>query len=188
LWRTTDDIAPYVESIYAIGFGQAGLERYAGPGRWNDTDMLEIGNRDLSLDENRLHFSLWCLLAAPLMAGNDLTTMSEETRGVLVNREVIAIDQDALGIQAHRVYSDGPVEVWAKPLTNGDIAVGLFAKGDSSEQISVSLRELGLSDRAALRDLWLHRDLGAVEGRIEVTANPHGVVLLRVHPETETLR
>lgn len=183
LWRTTDDIAPYVESIYAIGFGQAGMERYAGPGHWNDPDMLEIGNRDLSLDENRLHMSLWAMLAAPLMAGNNLATMSDATRGVLTNREVIAIDQDSLGRQGSRVFTEGPVEVWSRPLANGDLAVALFDKGDSAESIHLTLRELGSSDRVRIRDLWQQKDLGIAEGTLTTTAPAHGVVLLRLHPE-----
>jgi alpha-galactosidase len=187
LWRTTDDIAPYVESIYAIGFGQSGLERFSGPGHWNDPDMLEIGNRDLSLDENRSHMSLWCLLAAPLMAGNDLTHMSTEALHVFTNREVIAVDQDLLGVQAHRISADGPLEVWLRPLSSGDFAVGIFNKGDSSLNATLTMRELGIRDHVRVRDLWLQHDLGMVEDKLETSTASHGVTLLRIHPELDLL-
>jgi len=182
LWRTTGDIAPYFESILAIGFGQAGMERFAGPGHWNDPDMLEIGNGRIAEDVSRFHQSLWCLLSAPLMAGNDLSTMTDSTREILTNHEVIAIDQDPIGVQAHRIYADGPIEVWMKPLADGDVAVGLFDKGNSPAQASVSLRELGLPENAHLRDLWQHADAGIAHRSITEMVRPHGVVLLRVKP------
>jgi alpha-galactosidase len=182
LWRTTGDIAPYLESVVAIGFGQAGLERFSGPGHWNDPDMLEIGNERIMGDLSQFHLSLWCLLSAPLMAGNDLSTMSDATREILTNREVLAIDQDPEGAQAHRVYADGPIEVWAKPLAGGDIAVGIFNKGNSAEQATVSLRELGLPDSVGVRDLWQHADSGTVNRVLTASPRPHGVVLLRIKP------
>jgi alpha-galactosidase len=115
LWRTTGDIQPYWQSIYSILNEQAGLAKYAGPGHWNDPDMLEVGNGRLSLAENRAHFSMWAMLAAPLLAGNDLPNMTPEVRAILTNRDVIAIDQDRLGHEATRVYSDGEVDVWTRP-------------------------------------------------------------------------
>jgi alpha-galactosidase len=183
LWRTTGDIAPYFESILAIGFGQAGLERFAGPGHWNDPDMLEIGNGRIATTEiSQFHMSLWCLLSAPLMAGNDLATMTDSTREVLTNREVIALDQDALGIQGRRVYSDGPIEVWTKPLMGGDIAIGIFNKGESTVQATVLFREIGLPKIARIRDLWHHTDSGLVKDALTASPQPHGVVLLRAKP------
>ena len=114
LWRTTGDIEPHWESVYAILEQQEGLAAYAGPGHWNDPDMLEVGNGKLSLAENRAHFSMWAMLAAPLLAGNDLPNMKPEINAILTNRDVIAIDQDALGKQARHIYSNGEVEVWAR--------------------------------------------------------------------------
>jgi len=102
-----------------IGFGQSGLENLAGPGQWNDLDMLEIGNGGMSDNEYRLHMTLWCLLAAPLIAGNDLTVLTPQTLEILTNPEVIAVDQDPAGIQGHRVWQEGPLEIWMKPLADG---------------------------------------------------------------------
>ncbi len=131
LWRTTGDINPTWDRMTLIGFSQAGLAKYAGPGHWNDPDMLEVGNGKLTLDENRTHMSLWAMLAAPLLAGNDLSQMKPETAAILTNREVIAIDQDPLGKQGDRVSAVGPVEIWAKPLKGGDKAVALFNRDDT---------------------------------------------------------
>ena len=126
LWRTQGDIEANMDSISRIGRAQAGLERYAGPGHWNDPDMLEVGNGKLSPAANRLHMAMWAMLAAPLIAGNNLTQMSPDTLSVLTNREILALSQDRLGKQAHRVYAEGPIEVWARPLADGSTAVALF--------------------------------------------------------------
>ena len=112
MWRTTGDIGDRYNSMILIGFGQNGLEKYAGPGHWNDPDMLEIGNGGMTDDEYRTHMTLWCILAAPLFAGNDLTKMSQTTLELLTNPEVIAIDQDAAGIQGRRAWQEGPTEIW----------------------------------------------------------------------------
>src|SRR6185437_15413300 len=106
--------------------GEAGLAAYAGAGHWNDPDSLEVGNGTMTLDEARTNFSLWAILAAPLIAGNDLATMTPEIRSILLNKEVIAVDQDSLGKQGDRAYETGPLEVWSKRLAGGDLAVGLF--------------------------------------------------------------
>ncbi|HKR27693.1 MAG TPA: glycoside hydrolase family 27 protein [Acidobacteriaceae bacterium] len=111
MWRTSGDISDNYASITANGFGEAGLARFAGPGHWNDPDFLEVGNGKLTPDESRTNFSLWALLAAPLIAGNDLTNMTPETKGILLDKEVIAIDQDSLGKQGDRSYQTGPLEV-----------------------------------------------------------------------------
>ena len=129
LWRTTGDIQPYWQSIYSILNEQAGLARYAGPGHWNDPDMLEVGNGRLSLAENRTHFSMWAMLAAPLLAGNDLPNMTPEVRAILTNRDVIAIDQDRLGREATRAYSDGEVDVWTRHLSGGAMAIAVINAG-----------------------------------------------------------
>ena len=153
LWRTTGDINPTWDRMTLIGFSQAGLSKYAGPGHWNDPDMLEVGNGKLTLDENRLHMSLWAMLAAPLLAGNDLSKMPPETAAILTNHEVIAIDQDELGKQGDRVSAVGPVEIWAKPLKGGDKAVALFNRDDTPLPVTVKFSDLGLKERKSARHL-----------------------------------
>jgi alpha-galactosidase len=181
LWRTTDDIKPNIESIISLGFGQQhGLERFAGPGHWNDPDMLEVGNGRLSLDENRLHMSLWCLLSAPLLAGNDLSQVKPEILEILTNPEVVALDQDLLGVQGHRVWQEGPIDVWVKPLADGGRAVGLFNKGESVNEVTVLLRELGIADGVQVRDLWARRDLDTVRNSFTAKVPRHGVVLVKM--------
>jgi alpha-galactosidase len=162
-----------------IGFGQDGRERVAGPGHWNDPDMLEIGNGGMTDAEYRTHFSLWSMLAAPLVAGNDVRAMTPEIREILTNREVIAIDQDKLGAQGFRVRKDGDLEVWKKPLSEG-IAVALFNRGAQAARTTVKWTELGVTPaRSTVRDLWAHEDVSAgAELAADVPA--HGVVLLRV--------
>jgi alpha-galactosidase len=184
LWRTTGDIEDNYASMSGIGFGQAGLSRFAGPGHWNDPDMLEIGNGGMTPDEYRSHMSLWSLLSAPLLAGNDIPAMTQITRDILLNREVIALDQDALGRQGDRVYTEGPLEVWSKPLADGSLAVGIFSRWRMPLTLDVPLTRLGLSASAPIhaRDLWKHADLPPVTGSIHAQIPPHGVVLLRLHP------
>ena len=179
LWRTTGDINPTWDRMTLIGFSQAGLSKYAGPGHWNDPDMLEVGNGKLTLDENRLHMSLWAMLAAPLLAGNDLSKMPPETAAILTNHEVIAIDQDELGKQGDRVSAVGPVEIWAKPLKGGDKAVALFNRDDTPLPVTVKFSDLGLKTAKA-RDIWQAKDLGKLEGSYTATVPRHGVVLLRL--------
>jgi alpha-galactosidase len=140
LWRTTGDISDNYDRMSVIGFAQAGLEHFAGPGHWNDPDMLEVGNGKMTGDEYRTHMSLWAMLAAPLLAGNDLSRMSDETKSILMNRDVIAIDQDALGIQGTRDGALGPEEVWSKPLKDG-LAIALFNRGESALPMTLSLKK-----------------------------------------------
>jgi alpha-galactosidase len=180
LWRTTGDIKANWDRMTLIGFSQAGLSKYAGPGHWNDPDMLEVGNGTLTLDENRVHMSLWALLAAPLLAGNDLSQMPAETASILTNREVIAIDQDPLGKQGDRVSEVGPVEIWAKPLSGGDKAVALFNRNDTALPITVKLSDVGFAKGAKARDIWQAKDLGKIEGSYTANVPRHGVVLLRL--------
>jgi alpha-galactosidase len=181
LWRTTNDIKPSMEFIVSLGFGQQhGLERFAGPGHWNDPDMLEVGNGRLSPDENRLHMSLWCMLAAPLLAGNDLSQMKPDVLEILTNPEVVALDQDPLGVQGHRVWQEGPIDVWVKPLADGGRAVGLFNKGESVNEVTVQLRELGVADGARVRDLWAKQDLGTARNSFTAKVPRHGVVLVKM--------
>jgi len=180
LWRTTDDISDKWKSMESIGFNQNGLEKYAGPGHWNDPDMLEVGNGGMTATEYRTHLSLWCLLAAPLLAGNDLRGMPPETLAILTNREAIAIDQDTLGKQGYRVAQDGSSEVWAKPLAGGAWAVGLFNRGPETAKVTVHWKDIGLSGRRRVRDLWAHRDRGNQKDQFWYEVPSHGVVLLRV--------
>src|SRR5260370_16542417 len=126
LWRTTGDINDHYARMEEIGFGQAGLARFAAPGHWNDAEMLEVGNGGMSSDECRMHMSLWAILAAPLLAGNDLSTMTPETVGLLTNKEVIAIDQDRAGRQGDRVSAVGPIEIWLRSLPDGSKSGGSF--------------------------------------------------------------
>ena len=127
-----------------IGFAQGPLAQYAGPGHWNDPDMLEVGNGGMTADEYRTHMSLWALLAAPLLAGNDLSKMTPETKSILMNKAVIAIDQDRLGAQGDRVSKDGDLEIWSKPLSGGGRAVGLFNRGTSEAGMSLKLSDVGV--------------------------------------------
>jgi alpha-galactosidase len=177
-WRTTGDIDPTWDRMTLIGFSQAGLAKYAGPGHWNDPDMLEVGNGKLTLDENRLHMSLWAMLAAPLLAGNDLSQMKPEVSAILTNREVVAINQDPLGVQGDRVSAVGPVEIWAKPLKGGGKAVALFNRDDTPLPVTLKLGDVGFGGGAKARDVWQDKDLGRIKGSYTATVPYHGVVLL----------
>lgn len=180
LWRTTGDISDHYNRMAEIGFSQAGLARYAGPGHWNDPDMLEVGNGGMSAEEYRTHMSLWAILAAPLLAGNDLATMTPETKALLTNREVIAVDQDAAGKQGDRVSAEGPIEVWARPLKGGAMAVGIFNRHPSSLKARVDFRKLGFAEGVHARDLWQGNDLGKLNADYSVQVPGHGVVFLRI--------
>jgi alpha-galactosidase len=183
LWRTTGDISANFDRVSLIGRGQAGLAKFAGPGHWNDPDMLEVGNGRLTLDENRTHMTLWAMLTAPLIAGNNLTEMKPEIAAILMNKEVIAIDQDALGKQGERIYAEGPVEIWAKPLKGGAKALAIFNFGETANEmrgIGLPLKEAGLPAHVTARDVWAAKDLGRIEDDYKVTVPRHGVVLLVV--------
>ncbi len=179
LWRTTDDIRDNFRSMALIGFSQAGLEQYAGPGHWNDPDMLEIGNGGMNADQYRTQMSLWSILAAPLLAGNDLSKMDATTKSILLNKEVIAVDQDKLGIQGHRV---GPPQIWEKPLSGGAKAVALFnyVTDDEAEPFTLYLKDVGITGPVHARDLWAHKDLGVLHGSYTVTIPQGGVVMLKL--------
>lgn len=182
LWRTTGDISDNYDRMSLIGFSQAGLAKYAAPGRWNDPDMLEVGNGRMKPDEYRTHMSLWAMLAAPLLAGNDLSKMDDTTKSILMNKEVIAVDQDALGVQGDRVHATGPFEVWMKPLQDGSKAVALFNRSESDYPITVQLKDVGFDGPVQARDLWSHADLGTLNGSYTVVVPRHGVVMLRLKP------
>jgi len=146
--------------------------------------MLEVGNGGMTVPEYRAHFSLWSLLASPLMAGNDLRDMKPEIQQILTNKEVIAVNQDALGKQGRRVHKDGELEVWAKQMQDGGRAVILLNRGTSDKNIAVSWQEIGYPAHlsAAVRDLWQGKDLGAFKERFSASVPPHTVVMVRVNP------
>jgi len=180
LWRTTGDITDKYDRMSQIGFMQAGLAKFAGPGHWNDPDMLEVGNGGMSFDEYKTHMTLWTILAAPLLAGNDLSKMTAETKELLMNKEVIAVDQDRLGKQGDRVWAQGPEEIWAKPLSGGAKAVGLFNRAETPRTISLKLSTIGFGANAKVRDLWAHKDVQATNGVYTVTVPKHGGTVTHV--------
>lgn len=197
LWRTTGDIQDRwggqekwpngtccSNGVTAIVDQQVGIASYAGPGHWNDPDMLEVGNGGLTDTESRSHFSLWAMLAAPLIAGNDLRNMSPEIHDILTNKEVIAVDQDPLGHEGTRVWKDGDLEVWSRPIQGGDRAVILFNRGSAEHEITANWGDLDYPPHlsAEVRDLWQHKDLGRFTGKFSATVPSHGVVMVTVKP------
>ena len=181
-WRTTGDIEARWQSIYDIIGQQKGLYSYAGPGHWNDPDMLEVGNGKLSLAENRTHFSMWAMLASPLLAGNDLPNMKPAIRDILTNREVIAINQDSLGHQARYIYSGGQVEVWARDLKDGAKAIAIINIGSdrvSTHPFRLDLEQLGLHGTQNAKDLWTGKDVQLTDN-MELEIDSHDVRLLRI--------
>lgn len=197
LWRTTGDIKDQWDGkikwpggdccaygMLAILDQQNGLESYAGPGHWNDPDMLEVGNGGMTNIEYRSHFSLWAILAAPLIAGNDLRDMKHEIHDILTNKEVISIDQDPLGREGRRVHKDGDLEIWARPLDGGNRAAVLLNRSATEQQITLSWEDLGYPSHlsATVRDLWQHKDLGKFTGKFSATVPSHGVVMVTVKP------
>jgi alpha-galactosidase len=182
LWRTTGDISDNWTSLERIGFRQLDIASYTRVGHWNDPDMLEIGNGGMTEDEYRTHMSLWALLAAPLLAGNDLRSMSEETKSVLTNGEVIAIDQDPDGRPLQRISDAGATAVIvARPLHGGAVAVGLFNRAEQPQEISVKWEALGLKEkRLHARDLWKHADAQLAGDSYQAMVPAHGVVFLKI--------
>ncbi len=174
LWRTTTDIVDPWKSrrprngagILTLADMQAALYSFAGPGHWNDPDMLEVGNGGMTNTEYRSHFSLWAIMAAPLIAGNDLDKMTPETSAILLNKDVIAVDQDALGTQGKRVRHENDQDIWVKPLQNGAIAVVMPNRGTAARTITLNWADL------ALRDLWEHQELGQMSGRFTPAPDP----------------
>ena len=189
-WRTTQDINDSWGSMANIGFNQAGHEKYAGPGHFNDPDMLVIGKlgwgrlrpTKLTPNEQYTHISLWSLLASPLLIGCDMTQLDEFTLGLLENDEVIDINQDPLGRQAARVAQNGMLEVWVKDLEGGSKAVGLFNRGTDEQTVTVNWADLGLSGQQTVRDLWRQKDIGKFTGKFESKVGRHGVMLVKIAP------
>jgi alpha-galactosidase len=192
LWRSTEDIQNCWDckaswgglGVVRILDRMDGLEYAAGPGHWNDPDMLEVGNGKLTPDESRAHFGMWAMLAAPLMSGNDLRHMDADTLAVLTNKEVIAIDQDPLGKEASRVRKEGETEVWARVLAGGNRAVALLNRTATAQSITVNWEDLGYPALlpAALHDVWQHKDLGTMTGSFTATVAPHAALIVTVRP------
>jgi alpha-galactosidase len=184
-WRTTGDISDKWDSMTRIGFAQESLAPYAAPGHWNDPDMLEVGNGGMTDDEYKTHMTLWSILAAPLLAGNDIRNMPPNVASILMNRDVIAIDQDPDGHQGHRVSKSADQEIWIKSLSGGAQAVAIFNRASSAAKVSVKWSDLGLkSAPTRAKDLWSHSDLKLAPDSADYTAevSSHGVILLRVTP------
>ncbi len=205
LWRSTGDIGlGFVKtqtrgnwtplSVLNILDRQDSIRQYAGPGHWNDPDMLEVGN-GMKYNEDKAHFSLWCMLAAPLMAGNDLRKMSPQTTAVLTNKDIIAVDQDPMGIEAFRYYSFDGIEIWIKPLANGEYAFCFLNRSDRPQNVSYDWKEHIVSDAISktnidfnqstfkLKDLWDKKDAGTTSKTFKQTIAPNDVVVLRLTKE-----
>ncbi len=203
LWRTTGDIFPswngemghgswVSNGIMQILDMQKDLRQYAGPGHWNDPDMMEVGN-GMNVHEDRAHFSLWCMLAAPLIAGNDLRSMSKETTEILTNEDVIAVNQDSLGVQCFKWFKFNDLEIYAKPLANNELAICFLNRGESvkkinfdwktSENISDSFSGTNynfINDTYKIRDLWAHKEVGNTSKPFSAELGPHDVFMLRL--------
>jgi alpha-galactosidase len=188
-WRTTGDITDTWESMAGIGFRQVGNSKYASPGHWNDPDMLVIGKvgwgprlRDsrLTANEQYVHITLWSLLASPLLLGNDLTQMDDFELNLVTNDEVLAVHQDPLGKAADRISRKDDLEVWARPLADGSIAVGLFNRDEMPMKVAVSWSELGIKGKQKVRDIWRQKDLGTFDGEFSSVVPRHGAVFVTV--------
>jgi len=167
--------------VSRIGFSQDRLAVYARPGHWNDPDMLEVGNGHMTDTEYRTHMSLWSMLAAPLIAGNDVRNMSPSIHDILTNREVIAIDQDKAGHQGKRIWQSGQLEIWTRELDGGDTAVAVFNRAPANVTVKFRWAEAGVPKTpSCIRDLWRHTDQKGTGPEHAAKVPGHGVVLLRV--------
>ncbi len=205
LWRSTGDIGPaFTETVARNGWKplsvlnildrQDSIRQYAGPGHWNDPDMLEVGN-GMKYNEDKAHFSLWCMLAAPLMAGNDLRKMSAQTTAILTNKDIIALDQDPLGIEAFRYYAFDGIEIWVKPLANNELAVCFLNRSDHPQNVSYDWKDHAINDAVSktsfdftqttykLHDLWEKKDAGTTGKIFKQTIPADDVVVLRLTKE-----
>jgi alpha-galactosidase len=190
LWRTTGDLENSWSNLESVGFRQAGRETYAGPGHWNDTDMLIVGKLSwgrgklvptkLTRNEQILHLTLWAIQAAPLMVGADMSQLDPWTIALLTNGEMLRVSQDTLGVAGGRVWKDGRLEVWARPLHDGTHAVGLFNRGLRPYEVAVEFRDLGLSGMQPVRDLWQQKDLGSFTDEFKIEVPRHGAVLVKI--------
>ncbi len=192
LWRSTSDIQDCWDckkSWGGNGVAQIldqmnGLESYAGPGHWNDPDMLEVGNGGMTKEEYRTHFSMWAMFSAPLLAGNDISNMTPDTKEILLNKEVIAVDQDALGQQGRRVKKTGDLEIWSKQLHDGGRAVALVNRGAAPAKMTANWTDIGYPDSlsASVRNLWTAADLLRQAGSYSAEVPSHGVVMVTIKP------
>jgi alpha-galactosidase len=187
-WRTTGDISDSWSSMAGIGFAQNGHEKYAGPGHWNDPDMLVVGKvgwgnlhpTHLTPNEQYTHVTLWCLLSAPLLIGADMSQLDAFTFNLLSNDEVLEVSQDALGKQAARIVKNGETEVWARKMADGSMAIGLFNRAEMPVEVTAKWEDLGLTGRHRVRDLWRQKDAGEFETSFTASVPRHGVCLVRV--------
>jgi alpha-galactosidase len=180
LWRTGgDSIEGNRWGSLSERFEADGKPQDNGPGGWNDPDMMLIGNGGMTNDESRTNMTLWSILAAPLIIGNDVRRMTPDVRDILMNKEIIAVDQDRLGKQGRRIVKDGTSEVWIRPLSDGSTAVAIFNRGGDGVRVDVKWSALGLADEERVRDLWKHSDVGDLAGGYKTTVVSHGSVFLR---------
>jgi alpha-galactosidase len=207
LYRTTGDITPSfvidknygnwtAQSVVSILDKQIPIRKYNGPNHWNDPDMLEVGN-GMTFNEDKSHFSLWCMLASPLAAGNDLRKMSPQTRDILTNKEMIAVDQDERGITAFRMILEDSLELWVKPLKNNEVALCFFNRNSGSKKLNLNWKDLNISDAQSgleihfdnqyfsLRDLWLKKDAGKTDKKLERNLASHEVIVFKLTPSSK---
>ncbi|MDR0811920.1 MAG: glycoside hydrolase family 27 protein [Paludibacter sp.] len=177
-WRVSGDIEAKFSSILHIIDLNADLYKYASAGHYNDMDMLQVG-RGMTYEEDKTHFSMWCMLVSPLLAGNDLRTMSSETIEILTNREIIALNQDKLFRQAQRIFSENGIEIWEKPLADGSRAFAIMNRNDETADFQFAAEKFSLKPTAKIRDLWQHRDLGKIGKTRSFTIAKHGVVVFK---------
>lgn len=190
IWRTTSDIQDCFDCVRnwgGMGWSKildknANLAPYAGPGHWNDPDMLEVGNKSLTPAECRSHFAMWCMIAAPLIAGNNISTMNDTIKDILTAPEIIAIDQDPLGAQGTRVKNNDGLQVWQKPLADGSVAVALLNLTTTSAKIFVTNNEIGFKTgvTCSVRDLWARKDLAIITDTFKTLVQPHNVVVVKI--------
>ncbi|KAL4483250.1 hypothetical protein ABPG74_019276 [Tetrahymena malaccensis] len=180
-WRTTGDISDNYDSFLSILEQQVGLEKYAHRGAWNDPDMLEVGNGGMTTHEYEAHFALWALLKAPLLIGCDVNNMSADTLRILSNKEIIAINQDPLGIQGRRVLKTDQYQLWVGTIVDG-IAVILFNTSSQDSNLSFTFEQIGITGQAIIRDLYKHEDLGKFPNSFSTNVPTHGVAVLKVVP------
>lgn len=183
MWRNTGDIKNNYDRMLIIAMAQMGLSKYAGPGGWNDMDILEVGNGVFTKDEAQTHMTLWAMLAAPLLAGNNLAKMDETTKAILTNREVIEIDQDSMGKGGNLLYAEGPVQIWTRPLADGSVAMAILNTGfDRTDMhgVTLHLNEAGFPKGAHARDIWNKTDLGLIQDTKQFIIPKHSVVLLKL--------
>ena len=185
LWRTTFDIGPawisqsWYRGVYEIIDANNKYWQIAKPGHWNDPDMLEVGNNGLSYEEQRSQMTMWSIMAAPIMISSDVRKMSNETKDLYLNKDMIAINQDSLGVQGHRISDKQGKQVWTKPLKNGDIAVALLNNNSSTQTVECDFADIGVDGEVEVRDAWKKKDLGALS-HVSIELPAHGSALLRL--------